>query len=122
MAKDNNQEFAKILRDQLYEETCCASVSEYLPERVQLLVKLIEGEEKTDESEVTASYDNFIARFGALEQTLEQEKKRRKQKFAPLRFAKGAVAAIALILVANITTYAVMDTSIFHIVKTAVNQ
>lgn len=121
MSKKQNQdekEFLRSVREQLYIETFEKDVSEYSPEKVETLVKMIELEEGSDEQELESAREAFEQRF----RTLTAEKKKKKRHTAGRRFARAVAALLAIVLVADITSYAFMDESLFHVLNLWTNQ
>ena len=121
MSKKQNQdekEFLRSVKEQLYIETFEKDVSEYSPEKVETLVKMIELEEGSDEQELESAREAFEQRF----RTLTAEKKKKKQHTTGRRIARAVAAMLAIVLVADITTYAFMDESLFHVLNLWTNQ
>lgn len=121
MSKKHNQEeneFLKSVREQLYIETFEKDVPDYSHEKVETLVKMIELEEGSDEEELESARQAFEQRF----RTLTAEKKKKKRHTAGRRFARAVAALLAIVLVADITSYAFMDESLFHVLNLWTNQ
>ncbi|MGN0292607.1 MAG: hypothetical protein ACI4D3_01245 [Lachnospiraceae bacterium] len=81
-------------------------------------MKMIELEEGSDEEELESARKAFEQRF----RTLTAEKKKMKRHTAGRRFARAVAAMLAIVLVADITTYAFMDESLFHVLNLWTNQ
>lgn len=121
MSKKQNQdekEFLRSVKEQLYIETFEKDVSEYSPEKVETLVKMIELEEGSDEQELESAREAFEQRF----RMLTAEKKKKKQHTTGRRIARAVAAMLAIVLVADITSYAFMDESLFHVLNLWTNQ
>lgn len=121
MSKKHNQEeneFLKSVREQLYIETFEKDVPDYSHEKVETLVKMIELEEGSDEEELESARQAFEQRF----RTLTAEKKKKKRHTAGRRFARAVAALLAIVLVADITSYAFMDENVFHVITRWTNQ
>lgn len=121
MSKKQNQdekEFLRSVKEQLYIETFEKDVSEYSPEKVETLVKMVELEEGSDEQELESAREAFEQRF----RTLTAEKKKKKQHTTGRRIARAVAAMLAIVLVADITSYAFMDESLFHVLNLWTNQ
>ncbi|MDY2626734.1 MAG: hypothetical protein SOW08_00225 [Lachnospiraceae bacterium] len=113
-----NQEFLDSVKEQLCMETFQADVPEYSHEKVEAMVKIIDVEEGVDEDEVDESRRKFMENFQRI--SVGQKKKNRHSHYR--RFARGAAAMLVILLAADITSQAVMDQNLFHMIESWTNQ
>ena len=124
MSKKQNQkdeEFLRSVREQLYIETFEKDVPDYSHEKVETLVKMLELEEGSDEQELEEAQKAFEERF----RKNTEEKNRKNKKQNPTyrtRILRTAAAMLVIVMLADITSEAVMDKSIFHMISWWENQ
>ena len=106
-------EFLDSVKEQLCVETFQADVPEYSYEKVEALVKIIDVKEGVDEDEVDESRRKFMENFAV-------EEKNRHSHYR--RFARGAAAMLVILLAADITSQAVRDQNLFHMIESWTNQ
>ncbi|MDY4971794.1 MAG: hypothetical protein SO101_16335 [Lachnospiraceae bacterium] len=124
MSKKQNQkdeEFLRSVREQLYIETFEKDVPDYSHEKVETLVKMLELEEGSDEQELEEAQKAFEERFR--KNTEEKNRKNKKQNHTyRKRILRTAAAMLVIVMLADITSEAVMDKSIFHMISWWENQ
>ena len=106
-------EFLDSVKEQLCVETFQADVPEYSYEKVEALVKIIDVEEGVDEDEVDESRRKFM-------ENVAVEEKNRHSHYR--RFARSAAAMLVILLAADITSQAVRDQNLFHMIESWTNQ
>lgn len=111
------QEFLDSVKEQLYVETFQVDVPEYSYEKVEALVKIIDMEEGVDEDEVDESRRKFMENFQKI--AVVEKKKNRRSHYR--RFARSAAAMLVILLAADITSQAVMDQNLFHMIESWTN-
>lgn len=109
----NPNRLNREIKEELYHQTIHADVSEFSPKKVEYLVGLLEMEDATDEQEMNEAQAKF-------EEFFRHEFRKRIQLNRMKTYRKrlaGAAAALAILFAAaDITTEAVMDESLFHMV------
>lgn len=115
---ENDKEFLKSLREQLYIETFEKDVSEYSHEKIETLVKMIDLEEGNDEQEAARAQVAFEKKFR--EMTADNKKKNLHTYFR--KIVQIAAVMLVIILLADTTTQAVMDESLFRVLTRWTNQ
>lgn len=121
MSKKQNQkdeEFLRSVKEQLYIETFEKDVPDYSHEKVETLVKMLELEEEGDETELEEAQKAFEERF----RKAAEEKKKNRGPIRRKRIARTVAAMLAIVMLADITSEAVMDESIFHVLSLWKNQ
>ena len=124
MSKKQNQkdeEFLRSVREQLYIETFEKDVPDYSHEKVETLVKMLELEEGSDEQELEEAQKAFEERFR--KNTEENNRKNKKKNHTyRKRILRTAAAMLVIVMLADITSEAVMDESVFHMLTRWTNQ
>lgn len=109
----NQNRLNREINEELFQQTIKADVSEFSPKKVEYLVGLLEMEEATDEQEINEAQEKF-------EEFFRHKFRKRIQLNRMKTYRKrlvGAAAALAVLFAAaDITTEAVMDESLFHMV------
>lgn len=121
MSKKQNQkdeEFLRSVKEQLYIETFEKDVPDYSHEKVETLVKMLELGEEGDETEPEEAQKAFEERF----RKATEEKKKNRGPIRRKRIAQTVAAMLAIVMLADITSEAVMDESIFHMLTRWTNQ
>lgn len=121
MSKKQNQkeeEFLRSVKEQLYIETFETDVPDYSYEKVETLVKMLELEEGSDEQELEEAQKAFEERF----RKKAEEKSKNKGHIYWKKALRTAAAMLVIIMLADITSEAVMDESIFHVLSLWTNQ
>lgn len=99
----------QYLMDQLAEETFKKDVDEFSYKRVQALVQLMEVNEPTDPEEADKSQKEFEKYF--------KKMTAKKRRINVQKLARIAAIICILVLGANITTEALMDDNVFHMIQ-----
>lgn len=121
MSKKQNQkdkEFLRSVKEQLYMETFETDVPDYSHEKVETLVKMLELEEGSDEQELAEAQKAFEERF----RKKTEVKKRDKGHIYRKKALQTVAAMLAVVMLADITSEAVMDESVFHVFSWWKNQ
>ena len=119
---DENEEFLQSVKKRLYTETLRTDVPEYSHETVEALVKIIDvsegGEAEEDAEEGLERFkDNFKVIAAA-----KNSGKKKKHPGRCRRLARVSVAVLMLLVAADITSQAVMDKGLFHMIESWKNQ
>lgn len=117
---DKDNDFLKSVKRELYVETFEKDIPDYSYERVETLVKMIELEEGSEEedreaAEAQAAFEKKIREIAAG----NRKEKRRKRAGKVLR---TVAAMLFIVLLADITSEAFMDESLFHVINRWTNQ
>lgn len=109
----NQNRLNREMKEELCQQTIFGDVSDFSPKKVEYLVGLLEMEDATDEQEMNEAQNKF-------EEFFQHEFRRKIQLGRMKKYRKrlaGAAAALVLLFVtADVTTKAVMDESLFHMV------
>lgn len=111
--KQNQDRLNREMREELCQQTIFGEVSDFSPKKVEYLVGLLEMEDATDEQEMNEAqnkFEEFFQHEFRRKIQLDRMKKYRK------RLAGAAAALVLLFVTADVTTKAVMDESLFHMV------
>lgn len=114
---DKKEEFLQSVKEQLYFDTFQADPEDSSYERIEALVKILDLEEGVDEEALEKSQADFTSQF---KKNIEQNQKKDSRKYWR-RFSRTAAAVLAIVLAANMTSQAVMNESLFHMVLTGKN-
>lgn len=117
--QENEKQLLKNLEEELYSETFLKDEPEFSPEKIEHIVGLLELDNPTDEQEMEESLKQFEKRFQEM-----YSKEIRKDKFKKYCNKLAGIAAVLMLvfMAADITTNAVMDESLFHMVCRWKNQ
>lgn len=99
----------KYLMDQLAKETFKKDVDEFSYKRVEALVQLMEVNEPTDSKGAEEAQKKFEKKF--------QQMTAKKCRINVQKFARIAAVICILVLGANLTTEALMDDNVFHMIQ-----
>lgn len=117
---DKDNDFLQSVKKELYVETFEKDIPDYSYERVETLVKMIELEEGSEEedreaAEAQAAFEKKFREIAAG----NRKEKRRKRAGKALR---TVAAMLFIVLLADITSEAFMDESLFHVFGLWANQ
>lgn len=117
--QENEKQLLKNLEEELYSETFLKDEPEFSPEKIEHIVGLLELDNPTDEQEMEESLKQFEKRFQEM-----YSKEIRRDKFKKYCNKLAGIAAVLMLvfMAADITTNAVMDESLFHMVCRWKNQ
>lgn len=117
--KNVDSKFNEELRGKLYAETFLKDEQEYSPKRVEYLVGLLELDQPTDEQDMEDSLKDFEEKFQRI-----HSKAIKKSKFKKYCNKLAGIAAVLMLtfMVVDVTTRAVMDRSILHVICRWTNQ
>lgn len=107
------------LKDELFYETFYKDNEDFSPDRIDYLLKLLDMEDPIDTQEIEEARLQFEKNFKAL-----SKKRRRKRKMKGFFNKMAGIAAVVMFtfIIADITTNAVMDESLFHMFSRWKNQ
>lgn len=108
--ENNNDRLNQEITEELYNQTFRKDITEFIPEKVEHLVGLLEIDHATAEQEVNEAQNRFEEYF---RKTYRREIRRARMKRYRKRFAAAAVLVL-LLITADITTKAVIDESLCY--------
>ncbi|MDY2626724.1 MAG: DUF4367 domain-containing protein [Lachnospiraceae bacterium] len=117
---DKDNDFLQSVKNELYVETFEKDVPDYSYERVETLVKMIELEEGSEEEdrEAAEAQAAFEKKFREIASGNRKEKRRKRAG----KVLRTVAAMLFMVLLADITSEAFMDESLFHVINRWTNQ
>lgn len=116
---DNENSYLKSLEEELLRETFLKSEQDFSPEKIDHLLKLMEMEDPMDDQEIEEARLAFEKQYKA-----DHKDRIRRDKIKKYCNRMAGVAAVLMLvfMAADMTTKAVMDESLFHMVSRWTNQ
>lgn len=112
--KDNDNHYLESLEEELFRETFFKDEMDFSPEKIDHLLELMDMEDPMDEQEIEEARLNFEKKYKA-----DHKDRIRRDKIKKYCNRMAGVAAVLMLvfMAADMTTKAVMDESLFHMVS-----
>lgn len=118
--KGRDDHFQQNIEDKLYQETFNKDVSQFSPDKIEHLVSLLDLEDPINQEELDTAKQKLKEQFHA--QSLRSSRKRPKWYHFLLlntygRVALSCVLLLLFLMTADVTTNAVTDSHLFHMIS-----
>lgn len=118
--KGRDDRFQQNIEDKLYQETFNKDVSQFSPDKIEHLVSLLDLEDPINQEELDTAKQKLKEQFHA--QNLRSSRKRPKWYHFLLlntygRIALSCVLLLLFLMTADVTTNAVTDSHLFHMIS-----
>lgn len=118
--KGRDDHFQQNIEDKLYQETFNKDVSQFSPDKIEHLVSLLDLEDPINQEELDTAKQKLKEQFHA--QNLRSSRKRPKWYHFLLlntygRVALSCVLLLLFLMTADVTTNAVTDSHLFHMIS-----
>lgn len=118
--KGRDDRFQQNIEDKLYQETFNKDVSQFSPDKIEHLVSLLDLEDPINQEELNTAKQKLKEQFHA--QNLRSSRKRPKWYHFLLlntygRIALSCVLLLLFLMTADVTTNAVTDSHLFHMIS-----
>lgn len=111
---EHQRRLIQDIREELYHQTLANDVSEFSPKKVEYLIGLLDMENAANGQEIEKSQKRFEEYFlRKMRRKIQLDRIRKYRR----RFAGACIALVILFITADVTIKAVMDESLFHIIK-----
>lgn len=117
--ENGNELFQQEIQKELFAQTFQKSETEFSSEKIEHLVGLLEIDNPTDDREVVEAQKAFEEKF---RQTHRKAIRNNRLKTYCRKTAGAAAVLMLVVMMADVTTKAVMDEGLFHMVSRWTNQ